>query len=57
VERQAHRCLHRDDLTKVRALENRPDVALTIDEGSESGNAKSLQIRGQATLETIDGVR
>ena len=33
-----------------------PDVALTIDEGSESGNAKSLQIRGQATLETVDGV-
>ena len=41
---------------KVRALESRRDVALTIDEGSESGNAKSLQIRGQATLETVDGV-
>ena len=41
---------------KVRALESRPDVALTIDEGSESGTAKSLQIRGQATLETVDGV-
>jgi hypothetical protein len=41
---------------KVRALESRPDVALTIDEGSESGNAKSLQIRGQAMLETVDGV-
>lgn len=41
---------------KVRALETRRDVALTIDEGSESGNAKSLQIRGQATLETVDGV-
>ena len=31
-------------------------MALTIDEGSESGTAKSLQIRGQATLETVDGV-
>jgi nitroimidazol reductase NimA-like FMN-containing flavoprotein (pyridoxamine 5'-phosphate oxidase superfamily) len=41
---------------KVRALESRPEVALTIDEGSESGNAKSLQLRGQATLETVDGV-
>jgi hypothetical protein len=41
---------------KVRALESRPDVALTIDEGNESGNAKSLQIRGQATLETVDGI-
>ena len=41
---------------KVRALESRPDVALTIDEGSESGNARSLQIRGRATLETIDGI-
>jgi nitroimidazol reductase NimA-like FMN-containing flavoprotein (pyridoxamine 5'-phosphate oxidase superfamily) len=41
---------------KVRALESRPGVALAIDEGSESGNAKSLQIRGQAALETVDGV-
>lgn len=41
---------------KVRALESRPDIAPTIDEGSESGNAKSLQIRGQATLEKVDGV-
>jgi hypothetical protein len=41
---------------KVRALESRPDVALTIDEGSESGTAKSRQIRGQATLETVGGV-
>ena len=41
---------------KVRALESGPDVALTIDEGSESGNAKSLQIRGHAALETVDGV-
>jgi nitroimidazol reductase NimA-like FMN-containing flavoprotein (pyridoxamine 5'-phosphate oxidase superfamily) len=41
---------------KVRALEARPDVAVTIDGGSEPENAKSLLIRGRATLETVDGV-
>jgi nitroimidazol reductase NimA-like FMN-containing flavoprotein (pyridoxamine 5'-phosphate oxidase superfamily) len=41
---------------KVRSLENRPDVALTIDGGDEPGSAQSLSIRGRATLETVDGV-
>ena len=41
---------------KARALEGRPDVALTIEDVSESGAALSLQIRGQATLETVDGI-
>jgi Pyridoxamine 5'-phosphate oxidase len=41
---------------KVRALTARPDVALTIDEGDTSDTAKSLLIRGRATVEIIDGV-
>jgi nitroimidazol reductase NimA-like FMN-containing flavoprotein (pyridoxamine 5'-phosphate oxidase superfamily) len=41
---------------KVRALASRPDVALTIDGGDEPGSARSLSIRGHATLETVDGV-
>jgi Pyridoxamine 5'-phosphate oxidase len=41
---------------KVRALTARPDVALTIDEGDTSDTAKSLLIRGSATVEIIDGV-
>jgi hypothetical protein len=41
---------------KVRALKRRPDVALTIDTGSESGTAKALLIRGPATLEVVEGV-
>ena len=41
---------------KVRALTSRPQVALTIDTGSEPATAKALMVRGLATLETVDGV-
>jgi nitroimidazol reductase NimA-like FMN-containing flavoprotein (pyridoxamine 5'-phosphate oxidase superfamily) len=41
---------------KARALSSRPEVALTIDTGGSPEEAKSLQVRGLATLETIDGV-
>jgi Pyridoxamine 5'-phosphate oxidase len=41
---------------KVRALQSRPDVALTIDVGSTPADAKSLLIRGTATVEIVDGV-
>lgn len=41
---------------KVRALSARPDVAATIDVGQTPGDARSLQIRGTAELETVDGV-
>jgi len=41
---------------KVRALASRPQVALTIDSGTEPATAKSLMVRGLATLETVDGV-
>jgi nitroimidazol reductase NimA-like FMN-containing flavoprotein (pyridoxamine 5'-phosphate oxidase superfamily) len=41
---------------KVRALETRPDVALTIDGGDKPESAQSLSIRGHAILETVDGV-
>ena len=41
---------------KVRALSSRPQVALTLDSGSEPGTAKSLLVRGVATVETVDGV-
>lgn len=41
---------------KVRALSARPQVALTIDTGSEPATAKALMVRGLATLETVDGV-
>jgi hypothetical protein len=41
---------------KVRALGQRPDVAITIDEGSTPADSKALLIRGTATLETVDGV-
>jgi nitroimidazol reductase NimA-like FMN-containing flavoprotein (pyridoxamine 5'-phosphate oxidase superfamily) len=41
---------------KVRALASRPQVALTIDTGSEPATAKALMVRGLATLETVDGV-
>jgi len=41
---------------KVRALETRPEVAVTIDGGSEPENAVSLLIRGQAMLQTVDGI-
>lgn len=41
---------------KVRALSERPDVALTIEGGNTPGEAKALQIRGTASVEIVDGV-
>jgi nitroimidazol reductase NimA-like FMN-containing flavoprotein (pyridoxamine 5'-phosphate oxidase superfamily) len=41
---------------KVRALTGRPDVALTIDAGDSPATARSLAVRGVATMETVDGV-
>ena len=41
---------------KVKALAVRPEVAVTIDEGSTSAEAKSVLMRGVAALETIDGI-
>lgn len=41
---------------KSRALAERPEVALTIDEGTTPADSKALLIRGTAALETVDGV-
>jgi uncharacterized pyridoxamine 5'-phosphate oxidase family protein len=41
---------------KVRALSERPDVALTIDGGGTPDEAKALLIRGVASVEIVDGV-
>lgn len=41
---------------KVQALAARPEVAVTIDEGSTPAEAKSVLVRGVATLETVDGI-
>jgi hypothetical protein len=41
---------------KVRALASRPDVALTIDTGTTTEEAKALLVRGIATMGTVDGV-
>jgi hypothetical protein len=41
---------------KVQALSSRPNVALTIDTGSEPAAAKSLQVRGLVAMDTVDGV-
>lgn len=41
---------------KVRSLAERPEVALTIDEGTTPADSKALLIRGAASLETVDGV-
>ena len=41
---------------KVRALSSRPQVALTVDTGDTPATAKSLLVRGIATVETVDGV-
>ena len=41
---------------KVAALRERPNVALTIDEGATSDTAKQLLIRGTASIEIVDGV-
>jgi hypothetical protein len=41
---------------KVAALEERPKVAVTIDAGISSSDAKQLLIRGTASVEIVDGV-
>jgi HrpA-like RNA helicase len=41
---------------KVSALTSRPDVALTIDVGSTSADARALNVRGRANIEIVDGV-
>ncbi len=41
---------------KARVLSSRPQVALTIDTGDTPATAKSLLVRGLATVETVDGV-
>jgi hypothetical protein len=41
---------------KVKALVARPRVALTIDTGDTSATAKSLLIRGSASVDIVDGV-
>jgi uncharacterized pyridoxamine 5'-phosphate oxidase family protein len=41
---------------KVRALSERPEVALTIDTGDTPGDTKAMFIRGTASVEIVDGV-
>src|SRR6266508_5976415 len=41
---------------KVTALSARPDVALSIDSGDTPHEARALSIRGQASVEIVDGV-
>jgi hypothetical protein len=41
---------------KVAALSARPDVALAIDAGDTPGGARSLSVRGRATVEIVAGV-
>ena len=41
---------------KVTAIPAHPDVALTIDTGDTPEQARSLSIRGRATVEVVDGV-
>ena len=41
---------------KVAALSARPEVALTIDAGETPNQARSLSIRGRASVEIVDGV-
>jgi hypothetical protein len=41
---------------KVTALSARPDVALTIDAGDTPDQARSLSIRGRASVGIVDGV-
>ena len=41
---------------KVAALSSRPNVAVSIDSGSSPEAAKSLLLRGIASMETVDGV-
>lgn len=41
---------------KVKALTDRPEVALAIDAGDSPGGARSLSVRGRAAVEIVDGV-
>ena len=41
---------------KLRALSSRPEVAVTIDAGSTPADARSVLMRGVATVEIVDGV-
>jgi Pyridoxamine 5'-phosphate oxidase len=41
---------------KVAALTARPDVALSIDDGSTPQEARALSIRGRARVDIVDGV-
>lgn len=41
---------------KVRALLDRPEVALTIDAGDTPATARALSIRGRASIQIVDGV-
>ena len=41
---------------KLRALAARPEVAVTIDAGSTPAEARSVLVRGIATVEIVDGV-
>jgi hypothetical protein len=41
---------------KVEALADRTDVALTIDGGATPNQARTLSIRGRASVEIVDGV-
>jgi len=41
---------------KVTALAARPDVALSIESGDTPDQARALSVRGQASVEIVDGV-
>jgi hypothetical protein len=41
---------------KVKSLSARPEVALTIESGGTPGEARSLSIRGRASIRIVDGV-
>ena len=41
---------------KLAALAARPDVAVTVDAGATPDQARSLSIRGRASVEIVDGV-
>ncbi|WP_213816297.1 pyridoxamine 5'-phosphate oxidase family protein [Glaciihabitans sp. dw_435] len=41
---------------KVRALVERPEVAVTIDVGNTPSDARALLLRGTASLERVDGI-
>jgi hypothetical protein len=56
LDRRAIRDLDGDDRPKVTALSARPDVALSVDGGDTPDQARALSIRGQASVEIVDGV-